>query len=70
MSLLQRAGLPQVLSITSSLMADFRRNRCIEGAGAVHFMHTRCSTVGTVQIAPPLLNFTVDAGGLGRHLEE
>jgi len=55
MSLLQRAGLPHVLVICGSLVADFRRDRCIDGAGAgsFHFIRTRRSTVGTGQILRP-----------------
>jgi hypothetical protein len=51
----QSAGLPHVLSITGSLVAGFRRDRRVDGtgAGAVHCMRTRRSTVGTVQITPP-----------------
>ena len=58
MSLLQRAGLPHALAIRGSLVADCRRDRCIDGAGAgsFHFIRTRRSTVGTGQIRPPLPN--------------
>ncbi len=56
-----------VLAIRGSLVADFRRDRCIDGAGAgsFHFIRTRRSTVGTAQIAPPLPRN--NAAPRGRH---
>ncbi len=56
MSLLQRAGYPHALAIRGSLVADFRRDWCIDsaGAGSFHFIRTRRSTVGTGQILTPL----------------
>ncbi len=48
MSLLQRACLPRVLPISGSLVADFRLDWCIDGAGFSRSGYLGSSRVGAI----------------------